>query len=132
MNDIEQQVLLAVRKLYDIADRGRFVKSANVIRQVLEDQGRLDAVAEAYLQQKEHEHSEAEVIYDVIVQLVLNKSGQPNYLEGQGNFGGGSPAHPPAHPRFTDCRITARGIEYLDRKLKEESTARKKKGHSTF
>lgn len=94
---------------------GGFVRSAVVIRKALEADGKLTPKAKRWLEDRADAAEDAERFYDVLVRLICSPGYEP-LLEGQGNFGGicyGHPDHPPAHPRYTECRITERGRQYL-------------------
>lgn len=94
---------------------GSFVRAAVVVRKALEADSKLTPKAKRWLQDRADADDEAEQFYDVLVRLVCGPGFEP-LLEGQGNFGGicyGHPDHPPAHPRYTECRITQRGLQYL-------------------
>jgi hypothetical protein len=94
---------------------GAFVRSAKVVRRALEADGKLTPEARRWLAEREDVAEEAMQFYDVLVRLVCCPGFQP-LLEGQGNFGGvcyGHPDYPPAHARYTECRITDSGRQYL-------------------
>jgi hypothetical protein len=95
---------------------GTFVRSAKVVRRALEADGKLTPKARSWLAEREDVAEEAMRFYDVLVRLVCGPGFEP-LLEGQGNFGCvcyGHPDHPPAHPRYTECRITDQGRQYLE------------------
>jgi hypothetical protein len=96
---------------------GAFVRSARVIRRAMEAAGQLTPEANRWLEDEADEtDAEAARFYDVLVRLVCGPGFEP-LLEGQGNFGFlcyGHPDHPPAHPRYTECRITERARQYLE------------------
>jgi hypothetical protein len=95
-----------------------FVRSADVIRRALETAGDLSPASQQALADETIPWTPAvERDSDVLARLVWcgPAYGEP-YLEGQGNFGSvcvGYPDSPPAHPLFTQCRITPRGLDYL-------------------
>jgi hypothetical protein len=94
---------------------GAFVRSAKVVRRALEADGKLTPKARRWLEGRGGVAEEAMRFYDVLVRLVCCPGFAP-LLEGQGNFGCvcyGHPDHPPAHPRYTECRITDPGRQYL-------------------
>ena len=95
---------------------GAFVCSAKVVRRALEADGKLTPKARRWLDDKGVAVEEAARYYDVLVRLVCGPGFEP-FLEGQGNFGFlcyGHPDHPLAHPRYTECRITATARQYLE------------------
>jgi hypothetical protein len=89
-----------------------------VIRRALETAGDLSPASERALADETNPWTPAvERYHDVLVRLVwcCSTSGEP-FLEGQGNFGGvcvGYPDDLAAHPLYTECRITPRGLQYL-------------------
>lgn len=86
------------------------------MRRALEAAGLFTPAAKAWLADEgDARDPEAEHFYDLLVRLVHGTGWEP-YLAGQGNFGGvcyGYPDSPPAHPKYTECRITPRGLGFL-------------------
>ncbi len=114
VNQIIRLLLEAARAEGSDPPTAKFVRSAKVIKRALQKAGDLSAASRRALADDDSETTPAvERYYDVLVRLV--QWDQP-LLEGQGNFGGmcyGHPDYPPAHPKYTECRITARGVQYL-------------------
>lgn len=94
----------------------KFVQSSKVIRRALAAADDLAPASRRALADETNEDTPSvERYYDVLVRLVYG-CGSGSLLEGQGNFGWGCygfPGGAPAHPRYTECRITRRGLEYL-------------------
>jgi hypothetical protein len=94
----------------------RFVRSAKVIRRALKAADDLSPASRRALADETIEQTPAvERYYDVLVRLVSGGGWEP-LMEGQGNFGCVCVGHPenlPAHPCYTECRITPRGLQYL-------------------
>ena len=116
MQEIVRQILEAARAEGGDTPRAAFVRSARVIRRALETAGDLSPASERALADETSPWTPAvERYHDVLVRLVWCCHAEP-FLEGQGNFGSvcvGYPDSPPAHPLYTRCRITPRGLEYL-------------------
>ena len=93
-----------------------FVQSAKLIRQALTAADDLSPASRRALADETHELTPAvERYYDVLVRLVCGGA-LAQLMEGQGNFGFicyGHPENPPAHPLYTECRITPHGVQYL-------------------
>jgi hypothetical protein len=87
-----------------------------VIRRALETAGDLSPASQRALDDDTNPWTPAvERYHDVLVRLVWCCHAEP-FLEGEGNFGGvcvGYPDSLAAHPLYTRCRITPRGLEYL-------------------
>jgi hypothetical protein len=97
-----------------------------VIRLALEADGKFTSAARRWLaDQPDATDADAERFFDVLVRLVCGMRGEA-LLEGQGNFGAlcyGHPDNPPAHPRYTECRITPRGLQHLADTAPDSSAA---------
>jgi hypothetical protein len=103
----------------ELADqpRGAWIRSATVVQRALRADGTLTPQSKRWLADKVDERDRrAARFYDTLVRLVCGVDGQC-LLEGQGNFGAvcyGYPDCPPAHPRYTECRITQRGLDFVE------------------
>jgi hypothetical protein len=117
MERIVRLILEAAHVVGEARAPGAFVRSARVIRRAMEATGQLTPKANRWLEDEPGKtDAEAAQFYDVLVRLVCGTGSEP-MLEGQGNFGFlcyGHPDHPPAHPRYTECRITERARQYLE------------------
>jgi hypothetical protein len=113
---IVRRLLEAARAKCGAPPQAVFVKSAKVIRQALTAADDLSPASRRALADETNELTPAvERYYDVLVRLVCGGAWEP-LMEGQGNFGCvcvGHPENPPAHPWYTECRITPHGIQYL-------------------
>ena len=113
MQEIFRRVLEAARA--EGGDPPVFVRTARVIRRALKAADDLSPASRQALEDDVHPSTPSvERYHEVLVCLV--HSGPESLLEGQGNFGGagaGHPDGPPAHPLYTECRITSRGLQYL-------------------
>ncbi|MFO0926749.1 MAG: hypothetical protein U0736_06865 [Gemmataceae bacterium] len=117
MERIVRQLLQAARELGGEPPSARHVASAKVVRCALAAAGELSAADRRYLAERgDGDGTAAARYYDVLMRLVNGVSWTESYLDGAGNFGAvcyGHPDYPPAHPRYTTCRISARGLQYL-------------------
>jgi hypothetical protein len=119
VEEIVRRILEAARAEGGDPPGAAFVRTARVIRRALEAAGDLSPASRRALADDANPSTPAvERYHEVLVRLVYCG---PVYteplLEGQGNFGSvcvGHPDYSPAHPRYTECRITPRGLQYLD------------------
>jgi hypothetical protein len=113
---IVRRLLEAARAECGDPPQAVFRNSAKVIRRALKAADDLSPASRRALADETNEQTPAvERYYDVLVRLVSGGGWEP-LMEGQGNFGGvcvGHPEDPPAHLRYTECRITPRGLQYL-------------------
>lgn len=116
MEVIVRRLLEAARVECGAPPQAVFVKSAKVVRRALTAADDLSPASRRALADETNELTPAvERYYDVLVRLVYGGGWEP-FMEGQGNFGCvcvGHPENPPAHPRYTECRITPQGLQYL-------------------
>ncbi len=116
MEAIVRRILEAARAAGGDPPAARFVQTSKVLRRALAAADDLSPASRRALADEMNEETPAvERYHDVLVRLVYG-CGWEQLLEGQGNFGWvcyGFPGGAPTHPRFTECRITLRGIEYL-------------------
>jgi hypothetical protein len=118
VKEIIQRILQAAKA--ETKGRGgyKYVRTARILERALREASDLSAATRQALRSDEAPMTPAvERYHEVLVRLVYSG---PAYaeplLEGQGNFGSvclGHPDYPPAHPLYTECRITQRGIQYL-------------------
>jgi len=113
---IIRRILEAARAECGGQPEAKFVKTSKVIRRALAAADDLSPASRRALADEMNEDTPSvERYHDVLVRLVYGCGWQP-LLEGEGNFGAVCYGHPdalPAHPRYTSCRITQRGLEYL-------------------
>ena len=112
MDQIIRLLLEAARAECGDPPKSKFKKSSKVIQRVLRKTNDLSAASKQALADDLVEITPAvERYYDILVRLV---QGCQQLLEGQGNFGGVCYGYyPAAHPRYTLCRITAQGVQFL-------------------
>ena len=117
MQEIVRLILEAARAEGGDPPGAAFVRSADVIRRALEMAGDLSPASERALADETSPWTPAvERYHDVLVRLAWYCHAEP-FLESEGNFGGvcvGYPDDLAAHPLYTRCRITPRGLEYLE------------------
>jgi hypothetical protein len=114
MEETVRRVLEAARAEGGDPPDAAFVRTARVLRRALQAADDLSPASQRALEDDHPSTPSVERYHEVLVCLV--HSGPEPLLEGQGNFGGvcaGHPDGPPAHPRYTECRITPRGLQYL-------------------
>ena len=134
MEAIIRRILEAARAECGGQPEAAFVQASKVLRRALEAADDLSPASRRALADEVNEVTPAvERYYDVLVRLVHGCGWEP-LLEGQGNFGAvcyGFPGDPPTHARYTEVRITRRGLDYL-RDTAEPSAAADRGGMSAF
>jgi hypothetical protein len=97
---IQRELLRAMQSLGQL--RGARIKCDLVLRQTLQSLGEYTLAAEAALCNAGDEDAATKRFYDLLRRLV-----ERGFADGAGDL------RSPAGPRYTECRITAKGKEWL-------------------
>ena len=106
LTEIELQLLRSMDVVGAESHDG-FRKCDIVLRHALKAADKYSAAAEAALCVDSDEDADVKEFYDRLRQLCQISYPQPQLAEGHGDLTG------PAGPRYTECRITAKGLKAL-------------------
>lgn len=101
-------ILDAIRTETEESGR-KFCKCANVIASVARSHGmHTEALQSALVDEEDWENE----VLDSIYQRIINMAKEKRLVVAQGNLGGRD--FDPAHPKLTECKLTAIGLQLLN------------------